>query len=369
VRQRPLRAPSRRRLPLLAAGLLAATAPGCIGIGFDLADLPEQPLAIVYRTREESERRVELLAQSKESGLKRQTSETYDASFLRLEAAADLLGIGRTREEKAADLLGRMAAVDARHETVVPFEFAFRGDRPLDWSADRSRLLFASLRSDSVQLYEWDRASGDVRAVTAGPDDHPNGCYLPDGRLAVSGLVRSREAKGEPRGSVRSERDAPARKSSRIYLSEPGGGQLRALTSGPSDTKPACSPDGKTLVYESLDAAGRPSLMAVAPELGATPRAVAKGRDAAFTPDGAFVVYSAQTRAGWRLFQMHPDGQAKRPLGGGPRDEHDPRVSPDGRYVIYVYDDEGRQQLRVRTIDGRKDRPLIWNGDGITPVW
>lgn len=359
-----------RRLRLLAAGALAAAAPGCIGLGFDLADLPEQPLAIVYRTREESERRVELLTRSRESALKRETSQTYDASFVRLETAADLLGIGRTQEEKAADLLGRMAAVDARHEAVVPYEFAFRGDRPLDWSPDRSRLLFASLRSDSVQLYEWDRASGDVRAVTAGPDDHPNGCYLPDGRLAVSGLVRGREAKGEKRGAVRNEaRDESARKVSRIYLSEPGGGQLRALTAGPSDTKPACSPDGKTVVYESLDATGGAALMAVAPEVGATPRAVGKGRDAAFTPDGAFVVYSARTRGGWRLYQMHPDGQAKRPLGGGARDEHDPSVSPDGRYVIYVYDDEGRQQLRVRTIDGRKDRPLIWNGDGITPVW
>jgi Tol biopolymer transport system component len=349
-----------KQLPLLAAvGWLLAAAPGCIGIGFDLAELPDEPLAIVYRTRDESERRVELLQRSKESALKRERSESYEASFLRLEAAADLLGIGRSREEKAADLLGRMASVDVRHEQVEPFDFAFRGDRPLDWSPDRQRLLFASLRSDSIQLYEWNRENGEVRAMTAGPDDHSTGCYLPDGRLAVAGIARAREGrKGEP-----------AKRMSRIYLSEPGGGQLRPLSPGPNDAKPACSPDGRVVVYETLDAAGRPSLAAVAPELDATARIVAPGRDGTFTPDGAFVVYSALTRSGWRLYQMHPDGAAKRPLGGGSRDEHDPRVSPDGRFVVYVYDDEGRQQLRVRTIDGRKDRPLIWNGDGITPVW
>jgi len=356
-----------RRLGLLAAGALLAAAPGCIGVGFDLGDLPEAPLAIVYRTREESERRVELIQQAQESALKRQRSETYDASFLRLEAAADLLGMGRSREQKAADLLGRMSSVDARHEQVQPFEFAFRGDRPLDWSADRKRLLFASLRSDSVQLYEWDRESGEVRAMTVGPEDHSTGCYLPDGRLAVAGMTRAPEARRREASAGKGS-DASGRVS-RIYLSEPGGGQLRPLTPGPTDTKPACSPDGKVVLYETLDAAGRPSIAALAPEVGAAPRVVAPGRDPAFTPDGAFVVYSARTRAGWRLYQMHPDGAAKRPLGSGPRDEHDPRVSPDGRFVIYVYDDEGRQQLRVRTIDGRKDRPLIWNGDAITPVW
>lgn len=343
----------------LAAALLAGAALGCIGVGFDLSELPEQPLAIVYRTRDESERRVELLERSKESALKRQRTQIYEANFLRLEAAADLLGIGRSREEKAADLLGRMSSLDARTEQPQPYEFAFRGDRPLDWSEGHERLLFASLRSATIQLYEWDRTSGEVRAMTSGPEDHSTGCYLPDRRLAVSGVDRAREVKegGTPR------------RASRIYVSEPGGGQLRAITAGPSDTKPACSPDGRVIVFETLDSAGRPSLAVVSPDGSEPPRIVASGRDAAFTPDGAFVVYSANTRAGWRLYLMHPDGGAKRPLGGGPRDEHDPQVSPDGRFVVYVYDDEGRQQLRVRTMDGKKDRPLLWNGDGITPVW
>jgi Tol biopolymer transport system component len=190
--------------------------------------------------------------------------------------------------------------------------------------------------------------------MTSGPDDHSTGCYLPDGRLAISGAVRSGDGK---------------QRVSRVYVTQPGGGQPRPITPGPADTKPACSPEGRVIAYETRDPAGNPSIAVVSPDAGTPPRTAAVGRDPAFTPDGAFIVYSARTHRNWRLYQMHPDGEAKRPLGGGPRDEHDPRVSPDGRYVIYVYDDEGRQQLRVRTIDGRKDRPLIWNGDGITPVW
>jgi Tol biopolymer transport system component len=333
---------------------LLAPFPGCLGSGFDLQDLPDQPLAIVYRTRDESERRVELLQQARESRVKQQKTETYDASFFRLETAADAFGLGRTPEEKAADLLGRMVAIDARNEAVQPLEFAFRGDRPLDWTPDHRRLLFASLRSASVQLYEWDRETGEVRAMTSGPEEHSTGCYLQGGRLAISGQLRSGDG---------------TKRVSRVYVTQPGGGQPRPVTPGPEDLKPACSPDGGVVAYETRDAAGRPSIAVVNLEGNAPPRIAAAGRDPAFTPDGQFVVYSARTRKSWRLYQMHRDGGAKRPLGGGPRDEHDPRVSPDGRYVVYVYDDEGRQQLRVRTIDGRKDRPLIWNGDGITPVW
>jgi dipeptidyl aminopeptidase/acylaminoacyl peptidase len=348
------------RAPACLAAALLAVLPGCggglrLGSGFDLADLPEAPLAIVYRTREESERRVELLQQARESRVKQRNTETYDASFFRLETAADAFGFGRSAEEKAADLLGRMAAVDVRSEAVQPFEFAFRGDRPLDLSPDHRRLLFASLRSSSVQLYEWDRESGEVHQMTSGPEEHSTGCYLPDGRLAISSQS-SRAGDGQKRIS-------------RIFVTQPGGGLPKALTPGPEDLKPACSPDGRVIAYESRDPAGNPSIAVIPTDGSSAPRVAAAGRDPAFTPDGAFVVYSARTRKSWRLYQMHPDGQAKRPLGGGPRDEHDPRVSPDGRYVIYVYDDEGRQQLRVRTIDGRRDRPLIWNGDGITPVW
>ena len=342
-----------RHLALLALAALGA-ATGCIGSGFDLTDLPGEPLAIVYRTRDESERRVELMKNAKESALKRERGSTYEANYLRLEAAADALGLGRTTAEKAADLLGRMSTVDARHEAVEPFEFAFRGDRPLDWSPDHGRLLFASLRSDAVQLYEWDRASGDVRPLTMGPAEHSAGSYGPDGRLVMSEQLRA------PDGKARV---------SRIVVTEPGGGAPRPLTEGPGDLKPEWSPDGRWIAYETRDAAGNPAVASVPADGSAPPRILAPGRDPTFTPDGQFVVYSARTRAGWRLAEMHPDGQAKRPVGSGPRDEHDPRVSPDGRYVVYVYDDEGRQQLRVRTMDGRKDRPLIWNGDGITPVW
>jgi len=342
------------RRPLAIAGLVAlAAAPGCLGSGFDLEELPGAPLAVVYRTREESERRVELLEQAKGNALRRERRAAYDANYVKLEAAVDALGLGRSAAEKAADLLGRMSEVNARQEQVEPFEFAFRGDRPLDWSEDYGRLLFASLRSDSVQLYEWIRATGEVRPVTTGPADHASGSYGPDGRIVYAEQVPSADGK---------------ERISRLYVTEPGGASPRALTEGPHDLKPVWSPDGRWVVYETRDAAGA-AIASVPADGSGPPRILAPGRDPSFDPVGTFVLYSARTRQGWRLAEMHPDGQGRRRLGAGARDEYDPHASPDGRFVVYVQDDEGRQQLRVRTRDGRKDRPLVWNGDGVAPVW
>ena len=301
-----------RTLALLALAALGA-ATGCIGSGFDLTDLPGEPLAIVYRTRDESERRVELMKNAKESALKRERGSTYEANYLRLEAAADALGLGRTTAEKAADLLGRMSMVDARHEAVEPFEFAFRGDRPLDWSPDHGRLLFASLRSDAVQLYEWDRASGDVRPLTMGPAEHSAGSYGPDGRLVMSEQVRA------PDGKARV---------SRIVVTEPGGGAPRPLTEGPADLKPEWSPDGRWIAYETRDAAGNPAV-AWCPRTGARRRE--SSRRAATPPSPPTASSSSTARARARaggsprcIRTARPSGRS----GAGRRDEHDPACPP-----------------------------------------
>jgi hypothetical protein len=50
---------------------------------------------------------------------------------------------------------------------------------------------------------------------------------------------------------------------------------------------------------------------------------------------------------------MHRDGGPSVRSAAAPTSD---RGSRPTAHVVYVYDDEGRQQLRVRTIDGRKDR-------------
>ena len=49
--------------------------------------------------------------------------------------------------------------------------------------------------------------------------------------------------------------------------------------------------------------------------------------------------------------------------------ERDPAVSPDGRFIVYVAEDNQYQRLMVRSLDGSGDRRLLSSGDGLLPVW
>lgn len=66
---------------------------------------------------------------------------------------------------------------------------------------------------------------------------------------------------------------------------------------------------------------------------------------------------------------MRPDGSGKQPMGHSTFDEHQPSVSPDGRFVVFVGRESERDYLMVREIGGKFHRRLIDEGTGLMPVW
>lgn len=326
----------------LALGLSGALG-ACAGPAASRDALPAEEVAVVWRSPDEARRRA--------VQLKRQRGERLFPNSLHVDELAVLLG-GDTKKLQMVDVQGRLAFADLRSEALRIAEFATRGARPLDWLPDRTRLLFSARTAEGPQLYEWVRESGSVRPLTNGPAAHPWGCYGPDGRIAYVEVRRSGLASF-----------------SRVFVSGPGGIDPRPVSPGPLDSHPSWSPDGRWLLWNVNAASNAPRIVALDFEGDGAPRAVARGRRPSFTPDGTWVVYSAPTPAGWRIWRMRPDGAGKRSLGSSGLDEHAPSVSRDGRWVVYEVEEGDRQSLRVRSLDGSADRPVLLDGDALIPVW
>ncbi|MCG8592313.1 MAG: hypothetical protein MJE66_23720 [Proteobacteria bacterium] len=331
------------RTAVVCLGLAAALGlGGCASSSISMDALGDQSIAVLYRTPEESRRRAELAGKAKAPARRR-------GGVAHLNQLPSYFRLPQNQRERFA---GKLAMLRLPTGEVEVVDFAVPGARPQAWSDDRQRLLFAAVRGDArPQLFEWERESGHVRAVTRGPAIHGMGDYGPNDRLVYTELARE-----------------AGHLVSRILVTGPGGASPRVLTDGPSDYSPSWSPDGRTLVYVRVGHGGRSELIAHTLETGQE-KSLGPGRDPTFTPDGDWVIYSGRTRSGWRLRRVRPDGSGRATLGSGIYDEQFPAVSPDGRFVAYVADVEGGQRLFVRRTDGSAVRVLIDQGDGTAPAW
>jgi Tol biopolymer transport system component len=336
---------------LVAAVAASWLGTACAGPGFDWDDLPTDTLAFVHRTPEEAEKINEWFRSraAKAQGQipvadaeKRGFQKTF-----RLEDIGQIVGLAESDDEHALGLLGHLAFVSTRQRKIEDVDFALRGARPLDWSADRTKLLFADQRHGNVfHIYEWDQENGHVAQLTSGDGIELGACYAVDGSL-----VFSRSLEGV----------------SRIWIRPPRG-RPRPLTDGPADLEPECSPTAPQVAYTTRSPTGALQIASFDLVEGSA-SVLGPGRGASFMPDGQSIVYAAKGRRGWRLRRMHADGSNKRTLGGSGKEENDPAVSPDGRYVVFVASEGRRQMLYVREIEGGGDRPVVLDGDALLPVW
>jgi len=343
--------------------LLAALAVSCASWGgVPDAELPAQPIAIYYRTPEEARlradaaRRAAAPAPAVTAG-----GPALVGSKAYLRADADALGrfladaFGTDRGGPDAHL-GRLALLDPRSGDVSFVEGALRGAVPQAWSRDHTALLFAQPTapgSRDVQIFEWSAAAHTVRRVTTGPPIHSQACYGPEGRIAVTAVELAQSGAA-----------------SRIRISGPGGREPYAdLSDGPADHSPTCAPDGSAVAFTRARPAAQGEIWLAGAPFDAAPRALAPGREARFAGSGGWIVYTAASGAGARLYRVRADGSGRAPVGSGAQSEGWPSASPDGKIVAYVSSEASGSRVLVRRLDGSGDRMLLASGDGEHPVW
>jgi len=334
-----------RRLAAFAAAL-AVAGPACVGSGVKKAELPEAPIAVLYRDAEQARRRAELFSEGESSIAPKQGVASLDSM-------GQYLGrlLGRPQGVDEQELAGRLFLIDPPTLSLREVESALPGATPVAWSADHRRLLFSQSIDGTPQLFEYDLDSNEVRPITRGPKAHPEGCYGPDGRIvATRAQVRQRQVY------------------SRIVLTGPGGTDPRPISEGPQDHSPTCAPDGSAVVW--VASGGRvPRLVSRMPLVDGEVKVLVPGRDPDFADAGGWVVYSAPSRGSWKLYRIRADGSGRSPVGREILEEQQPAISPDGQVVVYVTEKDHRASLYLRRFDGTGDRIYLRDGDLRFPTW
>jgi Tol biopolymer transport system component len=333
---------------------------GCATPGLPLEELEVSPIAFVHWDESAAIERYEI-TQELQQGAQRGPTRRGVA---RLDSMAALVAPGQVggSRSRLSELPGRIVLLNPRTLELTRFPAAPPNARPLAWSRDRRKLLFASQHRDNgrTQLYEYLLESQEVRKLTKGPAYHLEGDYAPDGRLVVAWVSLGREQ------SVAG-----------LDIRPPGGGPPTELSRGAYPMSVRWSPEGEALVYVRAD--DRPlrserqrdlsEILRQAPQPGVEADLLARGREPVFSPDGQWIVFAAQTSEGWRLRRMRPDGSARASIGSSGLDERFPAISPDGEHVVYIAPDGGIDRLYVRRMDGSGNRILLTEGSAAFPVW
>ncbi|HSL20888.1 MAG TPA: protein kinase [Vicinamibacterales bacterium] len=146
------------------------------------------------------------------------------------------------------------------------------------------------------------------------------------------------------------------------------------FTTGAANHDSRWSPDGRWIVFSS-NRDGEFDLYRKRTDFsGEAERLLKKeGRQTpeGFSPDGEFLIYSETGSAGksdlWRL--PIRTGATPVPLFETPFSESHASVSPDGRWLAYVSDESGRDEVYVRALAERGGRLQVSTEGGVRPAW
>ena len=274
------------------------------------------------------------------------TKDTNDYQTLTVSADGRTLA---TVQQRATQTLYLMPATGfsgpppnpapAQSNDAAMFGWASNGDL---YFGDGSNLLRMSIDGSNKATLLSDPSAQVIR---------PRGC--PDGRYIV--FVWANHA---------------ASKKVNIWRADVDGSNPRQLTYGTTDVGPTCSQDGKWVYYENLDTLQllQVSIDGGTPEM--VPGTTLSGRLSAalglgVSSDGKHLVFlaaSTDPKMPVGKLVLVPLGSGPKPrvqfLDPDPRIQRNPQFTPDGKAVVYVVREKGRDNLWLHPLDGSRGRQI-----------
>src|SRR6266700_3666571 len=149
---------------------------------------------------------------------------------------------------------------------------------------------------------------------------------------------------------------------------------LTKISFGSDDYRPRWSPDGKMLAFDSSKSGHQQ--VYVKPSGGQGSEAVVTDGPedkelCDWTNDGREVIFARQNKdTGWDLYSAAISGDHKpRPLVETPFNQNQARVSSDGKWLAYVSDESGQDEVFVQAMKDPGTRIQISREGGIAPRW
>ncbi len=89
-----------------------------------------------------------------------------------------------------------------------------------------------------------------------------------------------------------------------------------------------------------------------------------------WTPDGRTLFFDRQGRdTGWDVFKITVGSPVEQPVIVARGDQQYARVSPDGRWLVYVSNEGGRNEVFLRALDGPSERRQVSVNGGVYAAW
>jgi Tol biopolymer transport system component len=151
-------------------------------------------------------------------------------------------------------------------------------------------------------------------------------------------------------------------------------GTLTRASFGGDDYRPHLSPDGKMLAYDSSKS-GHQQVWVKHGIVQGVEAAVTDGPENkefyGWTPDGREVIFAQQNKdTGWDLYAAAVEGDHKpRSLVVMPFNQQGARLSPDGKWLAYVSDESGQDEIFVQAMSDPSTRAQVSSGGGNNPRW